>query len=245
MKTLLAVGALTGRRACSLNLPRPRTSRSNSSSGTTRSTPSRTMSSKFEAANPGIKVNVTDYTWPDYQDSLVLRFRGDTPTDVIYGGQDWLPAWAAAGFVAPLDEVAPADTLDELKNDMRRLRADRHDLQGQALRPALLRRHDLLHLQQEDPGGRRHRRARHLGGGDRGRREAQGRRHGASDRLRVQSGASELLRRLRRPGLWPRRRTLRRGAEGRSSTTRTTRPSSSSQWLADAYQEGSRAAGDA
>src|SRR5262245_34471302 len=41
---------------------------------------------KFEAANPGIKVNLTDYTWPDYQDSLILRFRGDTPTDVIYCG---------------------------------------------------------------------------------------------------------------------------------------------------------------
>lgn len=61
----------------------------------------------FEEANPGIKVNVTDYTWPDYHDSLVLRFRGDTQTDVIYGGQDWLPAWAAAGFLAPLNEIAP------------------------------------------------------------------------------------------------------------------------------------------
>ena len=25
---------------------------------------------QFEAANPGIKVKVTDYTWPDYHDSL-------------------------------------------------------------------------------------------------------------------------------------------------------------------------------
>jgi multiple sugar transport system substrate-binding protein len=62
---------------------------------------------QFEEANPGIKVNVTDYTWPDYHDSLVLRFRSGTTTDVIYGGQDWLPAWAAAGFLAPLDEIAP------------------------------------------------------------------------------------------------------------------------------------------
>lgn len=73
---------------------------------------------QFEAANPGIKVKVTDYTWPDYQDSLVLRFRGDTPTDVIYGGQDWLPAWGAAGFIAPLDSVAPAGAVDELKKDI-------------------------------------------------------------------------------------------------------------------------------
>jgi multiple sugar transport system substrate-binding protein len=73
---------------------------------------------KFEAENPGIKVNLTDYTWPDYQDSLLLRFRGDTQTDVVYGGQDWLPAWAAAGYLAPLDAIAPAETLDGLKKDI-------------------------------------------------------------------------------------------------------------------------------
>jgi len=73
---------------------------------------------KFEEANPGIKVKVTDYTWPDYQDSVVLRFRGNTKTDVIYGGQDWLPAWAAAGFIAPLDSVAPAADVEALKADI-------------------------------------------------------------------------------------------------------------------------------
>ncbi|MBS3650050.1 extracellular solute-binding protein [Pseudaminobacter sp. 19-2017] len=73
---------------------------------------------KFEEANPGIKVKVTDYTWPDYQDSIVLRFRGDTKTDVIYGGQDWLPAWAAAGFIAPLDSVAPAGAVEGLTKDI-------------------------------------------------------------------------------------------------------------------------------
>ena len=72
----------------------------------------------FEAENPGIKVNVTDYTWPDYHDSIVLRFRGGTQTDVLYVGQDWLPAWAAAGFLAPLDDVAPADVLGDLKSDI-------------------------------------------------------------------------------------------------------------------------------
>ena len=73
---------------------------------------------KFEAENPGIKVNVTDYAWPDYNDSLVLRIRGNTPTDVIYGGQDWLPAWGAAGFIAPLESVAPEWAVDELAADI-------------------------------------------------------------------------------------------------------------------------------
>ncbi len=73
---------------------------------------------KFEAENPGIKVKITDYTWQDYHDSLILRFRGGTTTDVAYVGQDWLPAWAAAGFLAPLDDIAPKEVLDGLKADM-------------------------------------------------------------------------------------------------------------------------------
>ncbi len=73
---------------------------------------------QFEAANPGIKVNITDYAWPDYNDSLVLRIRGNTPTDVVYGGQDWLPAWGSAGFIAPLDSIAPEGAVDALTGDI-------------------------------------------------------------------------------------------------------------------------------
>jgi len=73
---------------------------------------------QFEEQNPGIRVNLTDYTWPDYQDSLVLRFRGNTPTDVVYGGQDWLPAWAAAGWLAPLNGIAPEGVIDSLSGQM-------------------------------------------------------------------------------------------------------------------------------
>src|SRR5688572_32612710 len=46
---------------------------------------------QFEQANPGIKVKVTDYAWPDYHDSLILSLRGNTPTDAIYGGPAWPP----------------------------------------------------------------------------------------------------------------------------------------------------------
>ena len=40
----------------------------------------------FEAANPGTKVTLADYTWNDYFETMVLRFRGSTPTDVMYCG---------------------------------------------------------------------------------------------------------------------------------------------------------------
>lgn len=71
----------------------------------------------FEAANPGIKVQLTDFPWTEYENAMVLRLRNKTETDVIYGGQDWLPAWAAAGFLAPLDDVAP-EKVTELKKDL-------------------------------------------------------------------------------------------------------------------------------
>lgn len=62
---------------------------------------------KFEALNPDIKVRLTDYTWPDYHDIMVLRLRGKTRTDVIYSGEDWLPEWAAAGWLAPIEDYFP------------------------------------------------------------------------------------------------------------------------------------------
>lgn len=58
---------------------------------------------QFEEANPDVEVTLSDYTWQDYQDTMVLRFRGGNAPDVLYGGQDWLPAWASAGWVVPIE----------------------------------------------------------------------------------------------------------------------------------------------
>jgi len=62
---------------------------------------------KFESENPGIDVNLSDYTWPDYHDTMVLRFRGGNAPDVLYVGQDWLPAWASAGWLASFPDACP------------------------------------------------------------------------------------------------------------------------------------------
>ena len=61
----------------------------------------------FEEQNPDIDVTLSDYTWPDYHDTMVLRFRGNNAPDVLYVGQDWLPAWANAGWLASFDEACP------------------------------------------------------------------------------------------------------------------------------------------
>ena len=47
---------------------------------------------KFEELNPGVTVKLTDYAWPDYHDTMVLRFRNNPP-DIVYSGEDWLPEW--------------------------------------------------------------------------------------------------------------------------------------------------------
>lgn len=62
---------------------------------------------QFEALYPSIRVNLSEYTWSDYHDTMVLRLRGGTRTDVIYGGEDWLPEWAAAGWLAPIEDYYP------------------------------------------------------------------------------------------------------------------------------------------
>ena len=62
---------------------------------------------KFEQANPSISVNLTDYPWPQYHDTMVLRLKGKTQTDVMYNGEDWLPEFAVAGWVAPLEDYFP------------------------------------------------------------------------------------------------------------------------------------------
>ena len=38
---------------------------------------------------------------------MVLRFRGSTPTDVMYCGEDWLPGWALAGWLVPIEDQFP------------------------------------------------------------------------------------------------------------------------------------------
>ena len=63
--------------------------------------------SKFEAANPDIKVKLKDYPWTQYHDTMVLRLKGKTQTDIIYNGEDWLPEFAAAGWVVPLEDFFP------------------------------------------------------------------------------------------------------------------------------------------
>ena len=62
---------------------------------------------QFQKAYPDIRVNLTDYPWTAYHDTMVLRLKGKAQTDVLYCGGDWLPEWATAGWLVSLEDYFP------------------------------------------------------------------------------------------------------------------------------------------
>ena len=63
---------------------------------------------RFEAENPGIKVEVTTVPYPEYQQRLLTAVQGGNAPDVSTLDQIWIAAFAEAGAIEPLDEQAKA-----------------------------------------------------------------------------------------------------------------------------------------
>jgi multiple sugar transport system substrate-binding protein len=61
----------------------------------------------FEKLNPNITINLKDYSWLDYHDTMVAAFAANNPPYLLYGSDHWLYEWASAGWLAPLDEYCP------------------------------------------------------------------------------------------------------------------------------------------
>lgn len=57
----------------------------------------------FEQAT-GIDVEYANLPWAQYRDAMVTRFVGGAPMDVMWVSDAWLPEWAEAGWIAPVDE---------------------------------------------------------------------------------------------------------------------------------------------
>jgi multiple sugar transport system substrate-binding protein len=62
---------------------------------------------KFQELNPNITVNLKDYSWLDYHDTMVAAFAANNAPHVLYGSDHWLNEWASAGWLAPLDQYCP------------------------------------------------------------------------------------------------------------------------------------------
>lgn len=56
----------------------------------------------FEAKT-GIKVNYSNSPWAQYRDAMVTKFVGKAPLDVMWVSDSWLPEWADAGWLAPIN----------------------------------------------------------------------------------------------------------------------------------------------
>src|SRR5215469_1393441 len=61
---------------------------------------------RFEAENPGIKVEVTTIPYPEYQQRLLTAVKGNNAPDVSTVDQIWNAAFAEAGAIEKLDDLA-------------------------------------------------------------------------------------------------------------------------------------------
>ncbi len=56
----------------------------------------------FEAKT-GVKVNYSNSPYAQYRDTMVTKFVGKAPLDVMWVSDTWLPEWAEAGWLAPVN----------------------------------------------------------------------------------------------------------------------------------------------
>lgn len=56
----------------------------------------------FEASTK-LKVNYTNSPFAQYREAMVTKFVGKAPMDVMWVSDSWLPEWAEAGWIAPID----------------------------------------------------------------------------------------------------------------------------------------------
>jgi multiple sugar transport system substrate-binding protein len=66
---------------------------------------------EFEAENPGVDVKITDLTWANGHEKLVISFAAKQPPDVMELGSDWVAEFAASGLLAPLESDLPENYL--------------------------------------------------------------------------------------------------------------------------------------
>jgi multiple sugar transport system substrate-binding protein len=64
----------------------------------------------FEQANPEINVNVTDLTWANGQEKIVISFASGTGPDVVELGSDWIAQFAENGHLADLSAEMASDS---------------------------------------------------------------------------------------------------------------------------------------
>lgn len=57
----------------------------------------------FEAKT-GLKVEYSNAPWAQYRENMITRFVGKAPIDTLWVSDSWLPEWADAGWIVPIDQ---------------------------------------------------------------------------------------------------------------------------------------------
>jgi multiple sugar transport system substrate-binding protein len=57
----------------------------------------------FEAETK-IKVDYSNVPWAQYREAMITKFVGGAPIDMLWVSDSWLPEWAEAGWIAPVDQ---------------------------------------------------------------------------------------------------------------------------------------------
>jgi multiple sugar transport system substrate-binding protein len=61
----------------------------------------------FQTANPDCEINLQDYSWLEYHDTMVGRFAAGNPPPLLYGSDHWLQEWGSAGWLGSISENFP------------------------------------------------------------------------------------------------------------------------------------------
>jgi len=61
---------------------------------------------QFEDENPEIEISLTDLTWADGHEKIVVAFGSDTAPDVLELGSDWVPEFSSEGVLLDVTDFA-------------------------------------------------------------------------------------------------------------------------------------------
>jgi multiple sugar transport system substrate-binding protein len=68
------------------------------------------MVADYESANPGIKIKLTDLTWANGHEKIVIAFSSNTAPDIVELGSDWIAEFSSSGQLAAITGQVVNDT---------------------------------------------------------------------------------------------------------------------------------------
>ncbi len=72
------------------------------------------MVNEYETAHPNITIKLTDLTWANGHEKIVVAFSSGTAPDIIELGSDWIAEFANSGQLASIGDLVASDTAQYL-----------------------------------------------------------------------------------------------------------------------------------